>query len=58
MRKDLVEAAVKYSIEHSPKIDAVGPLPFDLTPEERELISKRLKEESDKLPEWPEPVIM
>lgn len=58
MRRDLVEEAVKYAIEHPPKIDAVVPLPFDLTPEERELLTKRLKEESDKLTEWPEPVIM
>ena len=58
MRKDLVEEAVNYCIENPPKIDAVVPLPFELTFEERELLSKRLKEESDKLTEWPEPEIM
>lgn len=58
MRRDLVEEAVKYCIENPPTVDTVVPIPFDLTPDERELLTKRLKEESDKLTEWPEPVIM
>lgn len=60
MRRNLVEEAVKYCIENPPKYDLAMPLPerFDFTFEERELFSQLLKEESDKLTDWPEPVIM
>lgn len=58
MRRDLVERLVKESIENPPRIDAVVPWNANLTPEEWEYAEKLLKEESDKLTDWPEPVIM
>lgn len=54
MRRDLVEEAVKYCIENPNLGCLLVPIPFDLTPEEDDLLLERLKEESDKLTEWPE----
>lgn len=58
MRRDLVELLVKETIENPPKIDLPTPWRVELTPEEMEYADQLLKEESDKLTEWAEPVIM
>lgn len=54
MRRDKVEEAVEWCIENPNLSSLLVPIPFDLTPEEHDLLIDRLKEESDKLTEWPE----
>lgn len=58
MRRELVQQLVKEVIENPSKIDLPTPWRVKLTPEEMEYADQLLKEESDKLTDWPEPVIM
>lgn len=54
MRRDFVKECVQHAISNPPKTDTIQQFDYDLTPEEWDYFDQLIKEESDKLTEWPE----